>query len=142
MNFSAKLAMYSVATSLALAPSATMQASPVRLEYRSVAPDSERAKELWGDRLDGATMMSGEDGEGMSNPSVFVAEVERDGVKLTVTTIYASNMCNMENCPIRVFENGEIIEDTFGCYNITEHSMAESLRAMETCGQLILIDRK
>jgi hypothetical protein len=134
MSFAAKLAAFSVATSAALATSAVLlTAEPVKIEYESVKPDSAKAKELWGDILPNVEMAGGQP------PSVFVAKT---GDGLEISLIYASNMCSMDKCPIRVFEEGIKIEDTMGCYNVTEHQLAESRRAMVACDDVILINRK
>ncbi|MCV9963600.1 hypothetical protein OIU34_17005 [Pararhizobium sp. BT-229] len=134
MSFAAKLVAYSVAASAALALSPVLiNAEPVKIEYGSVNLDSAKAKELWGDILPNVEMA------GDQPPSIFVAKA---GDGLEISLIYASNMCSMDKCPIRVFEGGVKIEDTMGCYNITEHKLAESERAMVACDDVILINRK
>lgn len=134
MSFAAKLVAFSVATSVGLALSPVLiNAEPIKIEYESVKPDSAKAKELWGDILPDVEMA------GDKQPSVFVAKTD-DGLEISL--IYASNMCSMDKCPIRVFEDGVKIEDTMGCYNITEHQLAESRSAMVACDDVILINRK
>jgi hypothetical protein len=134
MSFRAKLVAYSVAVSAALVASPVLiNAEPVKLEYSSVKPDSPKAKELWGDILPSVEMA------GDQPASVFVAKA---GHGLEISLIYASNMCSMDKCPIRIFEDGVKIEDTMGCYNVTAHSLAESERAMVACDDVILINRK
>lgn len=133
MSFSVKLMAYSAAASVLLATSPVLIAEPVTLEYQSVQPDSAKAKQLWGDILPNVVMA------GDQPASVFVADA---GDGLEVSLIYASNMCSMDKCPIRVFENGEKIEDTMACYNITEHQLAESRSALSACDEVILINHK
>jgi hypothetical protein len=134
MSFAAKLLAYSVAASAALAISPVLiNAGPVTIEYSSVEPDSAKAKELWGDVLPNVTMQGGQ------KPSVFVA---RTPGGLEISLLYGSNQCSNTSCPIRVFEDGAKIEDTMGCYNIAEHSLAESETAMTACDEVILIHRK
>lgn len=134
MSFAAKLVAYSVAASAALALSPVLiNAEPVTIEYGSVKHDSAKAKELWGDVLPNVDM------QGDNPPSVFVADV---GGGITVSVMYASNQCSMTNCPIRVFEHGEKIQDVMGCINLAEHQVSESRQAMVACNDVILFNRK
>lgn len=133
MSFSVKLMAYSAAASVLLATSPVLIAEPIKLEYASVEPDSAKAKALWGDVLPNLEMA------GDQPPSIFVANA---GEGIEISLVYASNQCSMNKCPIRVFENGVKIEDTMACYNISEHQVAESRRAMTACDEVILIDRK
>ncbi len=133
MSFRLKLMAYSAATSVILATSSILVADQITLSYESVEPDSSKAKELWGDVLPNVVM------QGDQPPSVFVAQA---GDGLEISLIYASNQCSMDKCPIRVFDKGEKIEDTMGCYNITEHHLSESRTAMAACDDIILIHRK
>ena len=132
MSFSVKLMAYSAAASVLLATSPVLIAEPVTLNYASVTPDSPKAKELWGDILPNVEMA------GDQPASVFVADA---GDGITVSLIYASNMCSMDKCPIRVFDNGVKVEDEYACYNITQHQIAESRSAMTACDEVILINR-
>jgi hypothetical protein len=133
MNFKAKLIGYSAAASIALAYSPVLIAEPIVLNYTSVEHTSEKAKELWGDILPNVEM------QGNQPPSIFVADA---GEGVEITLMYASNQCSMDKCPIRAFENGVKIEDTMGCYNVTEHQIAESRSAMTACDEVIVFSRK
>lgn len=132
MSFSVKLMAYSAAASVLLATSPVLVAEPIVLSYQSVSPETAKAKELWGDVLPNAEMI------GDQPPSVFVADAG-DGIE--VSLVYASNMCSMDKCPIRVFDHGEKIEDTMACYNIQQHQIAESRTALSACNEVILINR-
>lgn len=136
MSFKSKLIAYSAAASCLFATlPVTGEAGNIQLNYKEVPFDSPQAKHLWGDRLEGAEMMSG-------HPIIEVADIEKDGVKLQISLLYASNMCNMNSCPIRIFQEGKMIDESFGCYNTSMHSVADSLRAMAACDKVIMIDRK
>ena len=155
MKFKTKLAAYSAATSILLGASAVLTpslsaslkvigVSPMftpptnthsfNLEYNDIPIDSELAKKLWADKIDGIEMMSGE-------PTVFVANFESDDRIITVSLLYASNQCSMSSCPIRIFDNDEMIIEKMACSNITEHIVSTSKKVMAACDDVILISR-
>jgi hypothetical protein len=135
MSFTAKLLAYSAATSIALASSPVLNAANVELEYKDFPITSQVAKDLWGDHLADAQNTNGE-------PSVAVATVNKNGVVLKLTMLFAENECTSEECPMRVYEDGVKIMDFTTCRNISTHAIAESARAMVSCGEVILLDRK
>lgn len=135
MSFAAKLVAYSAAASVLMASSPIMYASNVTLDYKDYSFDTEIAKRTWGDQLS-AAKSSG------SAPAVSVATINVDGHKMEFAVLFAESMCSNTECPIRVFEDGEMILDAMTCRDISSHAVSESARAMVSCGEVLLIDRK
>ena len=134
MTFAAKMMLYSAAASAMLAASPVLlTAEPVKLEFSSVAADSGKAADLWGDVLPNV-VMQGEDA-----PSVFVADA---GEGLEVSVLYASNQCSLSDCPVRAFRGGEKVADEMGCINLAEYTVAESRTAMAACGEVFIFKAK
>ncbi len=138
MNFKTKIAAYSAAASVILGASVILSApttaSSFNLQYKDIPIESTQAEKLWGDRLDGLETMSLE-------PTIFVADFMDGDTKITISLLYASNQCNMDSCPIRIFDGDKLMLEEMGCYAITEHTVASSMTAMAACDKVLLIDR-
>ncbi|MCS4089662.1 hypothetical protein [Rhizobium sp. BK176] len=135
MKFAAKLALYSAAASLLVASSPILHATNVNLVYKDYAFDTDVAKRTWGDQLADSSSTG-------SDPAVSVATVDSNGHKLEFAVLFAENRCSNTECPIRVYEDGDLIMDSLTCRDIATHAISESGMAMVSCGEVTLLDRK
>jgi hypothetical protein len=135
MSFSAKLLAYSAVASLLMSSSPVLKAENVNLEYKDYEIGSDIAKRLWGDVVDDVKKNNTE-------PGISVATVVQDGRTIEFTMMFAENMCSSQNCPFRIYEDGELVMDEPTCRNISTHAISASGRAMVSCGDIILLDRK
>jgi hypothetical protein len=122
---------------IAMAQSPVLKAGPIEIEYKLVDTTSADAQQIWGDLLPTARLMNG------GKPAVNVATYKTEnGSKLRISTIYSSDVCDVNSCPVRVWEDDKQIDEFRACDNITMHWIAESQRAMVACDDVFIIHRK
>jgi hypothetical protein len=134
MSFHRKLAAYSVAAGLAVSAGVAIHADPIKLEYHDVALTSPEAVAIWGDRIADAA-------NPVRPPGVSIADVSAGGRDFQVSMFF-SDTCGPMYCPVRVFEDGKVVDEFLACRNISMHEVSESGRALLACDDIIVMDTR
>lgn len=116
-----KLLLFSMATSLAVAvTNAPAAASEIDLQYISHPIGSKIAEHLWGGNLAAVSK------HGEYDPSVLVARYKSPRGEIKVTILDAMSHCGLNECPVRVFIEDELVVDMNACSNTDFHTLSSS----------------
>jgi hypothetical protein len=128
MTFREKLLAFSTLAGVIAAVAPGAQASGIKLNYVEKSLSDPIVREIWADKIGEAEKL------GSYAPWAMVAEVTRpDGSKVYVSQLWAGNACSMKECPVRIFQNGELAASFMACDATDSHVLSSTATSLLAC---------
>lgn len=137
MNFKAKLLAYhAIAAAIAVIPMQSV-ASDIDIKYEKFPLTSPEAQQIWAAESNDATPL------GEEKPWAMIAKVKVPGKKdLVVSQLFSSMHCGGMECPIKIMQEGKVINEGMACDAYEYHELSDDHEALMACDAIIPLDLK
>lgn len=128
MTFRQKLLSYATAAAVVAAMAPGAEAAGIKLNYVEKPMSDKLVRQIWGELANSATPL------GSYAPWALVATVTRsDGSQFHVSQMWSGDMCGAKDCPVRIFQDGEVTASFMACDAAEFHELNSSGSMMFAC---------